>query len=228
MHHLVDEGPLACELVLMVGNAYHHYLGMQSETGKVLLGRSAKLQDEEFQRSLYGRDERHCLGREDGEGVRRAVIDVVVNDIPPSVCLRFLVSHVHIVGLLSLFRRNDYWQAVATDILHSHCLPARRMKPVVGIGLHCRNHHVSLPSGDIVCQMLGHRNLCLGLLAQRHTYGVADAVGEQCSNAYSALYAAVLTLASLRYTEMERVVHVLMVHGVYEQPYRLDHHYGIR
>ena len=58
--------------------------------------------------------------------------------------------------------------------------------------------------------MACHGYLSLGLLTERHAYGVAYPV-----------------LASLRHTEMERIVHVLGFHAAHEQPHRAHHHHRV-
>ena len=68
--------------------------------------------------------------------------------------------------------------------------------------------------GDIVDKVACHRYFSLRLLAKTNAYGVADAVGEQCSDAYGTLDASVLALASLSHAEVERIVHVIAVHLV--------------
>ena len=77
--------------------------------------------------------------------------------------------------------------------------------------------------GDVVDKVACHRYLSLWLLAQTHTYGVADAVGEQSSDTYGALYASVLALSSLSHAEVERIVHVVAVHLVDEQTHCAHH-----
>ena len=77
--------------------------------------------------------------------------------------------------------------------------------------------------GDIVDKVACHRYLSLWLLAKTNAYGVADAVGEQSSDTYGALYASVLALSSFSHAEVERIVHVVAVHLVDEQTHCAHH-----
>ena len=80
---------------------------------------------------------------------------------------------------------------------------------------------------DALHQFSGYRYLTLRLLAEAYADGVADALGQQCANAYSTLDAAVLTFAGLGDTQVQRIVHILAVHLLDQQPYRLHHHDGV-
>ena len=62
-----------------------------------------------------------------------------------------------------------------------------------GLGLLAQLHTL----GDEVYQLAGNRNLAFGLFAERHADGVADALGQQGTNAHGRLDAAVFSLAGL-------------------------------
>ena len=61
-------------------------------------------------------------------------------------------------------------------------------------------------------QLIGHGDFVLGSFAQTNADGVANTVGEQCSDTCCTLDAAVLTFACLRHAEMQREVHPLCLH----------------
>ena len=72
--------------------------------------------------------------------------------------------------------------------------------------------------------MAGHRNLGLGILRERDSHGVANAVGKQRANAHAALDAAILTLTGLGDAEVDGIMHVLFLHPDNEQPHAEHHH----
>ena len=86
---------------------------------------------------------------------------------------------------------------------------------------------MAFADGDVVNQFARHGDFKFRLLAQRHAHGVADAFGEQCADAHSRLYAAVLAVASLGHTEMQRIVHVLAVHFRHEAAHGLNHDHRV-
>ena len=79
----------------------------------------------------------------------------------------------------------------------------------------------------IASQMLCHRYLGLRLFAQRHTNGVANAVGQQRAYAHGTFYAAVFALASLGHAQVQGVVHIGLIHLAHQQSHRLHHHHGV-
>ena len=80
---------------------------------------------------------------------------------------------------------------------------------------------------DIVDEVTCHGDLCLGLLGERHTHGVTDAVGKQCTDTHGTFDSSVLTLTGFRHTEMERIVHILFVHRLNEQTHGAHHDDGV-
>ena len=81
---------------------------------------------------------------------------------------------------------------------------------------------------DVRGQFIGHRDFCFGRLRKRHTNGVADAIGQECTDTHGTFDASVLAFAGFRHTEVEREVHFLAAHRVYEQAHALHHHHGVR
>ena len=69
--------------------------------------------------------------------------------------------------------------------------------------------------------------LCLGFLRERHSDGVSNTVGKQCSNTHGTLDTSVLTLASLGHSEVEGIMHVLLVHFAHQQAHGAHHHNGV-
>ena len=63
--------------------------------------------------------------------------------------------------------------------------------------------------------------------AQAHAHRVAYAFGQQRTDAYGRLDAAVFTLTGLGDAQVKRIVHLLMPHLLDQQPYCLHHHAGI-
>ena len=75
--------------------------------------------------------------------------------------------------------------------------------------------------------MACHWNLSLGFLGERHSDGVANAVGKQCTNTHGTLDTSVLTLTGFGHSQMERIVHVLLVHLAHQQAHGAHHHNGV-
>ena len=59
------------------------------------------------------------------------------------------------------------------------------------------------------------------------TYGIADAIREQGSDAYGTLDSAILAFASFGYAEVEWVIHTFLLHFFYQEAHGADHHNGI-
>ena len=116
----------------------------------------------------------------------------------------------------------------ASHVSDSSGGPPLRVEPVERRCLCARYEHVSRPSCDVFHKMACHGYLSLGLLTERHAYGVAYPVCHERAHTDRAFYASVLALASLRHTEMERIVHVFGFHAAHEQPHRAHHHHRVR
>ena len=96
-------------------------------------------------------------------------------------------------------------------------IEAERDGVVVDAGLSLSTQPSAL--GDELHQSAGHGNLTFRFLRERHADGVADALSEQGTDAHGRLDASVLALAGFGHAEVERVVHVLLVHCLNEQAY---------
>ena len=77
---------------------------------------------------------------------------------------------------------------------------------------------------DGIDEFAGHRDLALRLLAQRYAHGVADTFRQQGTDTDSTLDAPVLALTGFSDAEVQRIVHILLVHRLDEQPYGSHHH----
>ena len=233
----VGQSTLLTQLVLLVADGYHHHFGMSLEACQILLRRSAELQHEELHVGLDARNERCGVVGEYRIGVLSASVGVEIDDILLSffsvggqrraavdvvgsgVGTKFGIDR----GLTVGQRGYHYGHIRAANASCSACLATFGAQPVE-VGRRCSGHHeVAFVLGDVVDKVACHRYLSLWLLAQTHTYGVADAVGEQCSDTYGALYASVLALSSFSHAEVERIVHVVAVHLVDEQTHCAHH-----
>ena len=87
---------------------------------------------------------------------------------------------------------------------------------------------MSLTRADVFNQFLRHRHLQLRVFAQRHANGVAHTLGKQRANAHSALYSAVLAVASLGDAQVQRKVHIFGIHSHNQSPNRFHHHHRVR
>ena len=76
---------------------------------------------------------------------------------------------------------------------------------------------------DALC----HRNLAFGLLAQTYADGVANAVNKQGADTHGTLQTTVLALSGLRYTQVQGIIHSLLLHLLAEQTDALHHHHRI-
>ena len=253
VHHLVHQGALLAQAVLVVTHAHHHHLRMLLQASHILVGRCSEGQDEKFGRCLACSEERYGVVREHRIGAWCAVVDVEVDEV--TLCALHLFGHVSAtideVGLLvgtvsegigayvtvmSCRRCNDHRHVGAADRqdvalgighLDGACGAARWTKPVKLRVLCSGYEHVARVLADILYEMFSHRNFCLRLLAQAHAYGVANAVGEQCSNAHGTLYASVLALTGFGHAEVEGIVHVGLVHLADEQTHGAHHDHGV-
>ena len=235
----MHEGALLAKAVGMVAHAHYHHLGMVHQAGDILLGIHSILHHEKLGDEGIARHEGHGIIGEYGIGVGSAVPYGEIHNV-------FLVgrtlggkvlANVDIVGgevgIELHLRRcrklcdDDGRHVGAADILHRVSGTTLGAEPVeLGRSLG-GNHHVAVALCDIVNQMTCHGNLCLGLLGERHAYGVAYAVGEQCPYAHGALDASVLALAGLGHSQVQWIVHVLLVHLAHQQAHRAHHHHGV-
>ena len=76
---------------------------------------------------------------------------------------------------------------------------------------------------DIVYQVTGHWYFGFGLFTERHAHGVANAVGQQGTNAHGTLDATVFALSSLGHAEMKRIVHVFLFHLAHQKAHGAYH-----
>ena len=79
-----------------------------------------------------------------------------------------------------------------------------------------------------VDQLTGYGNLALRLFGERHADGVANTLRQQGADTYGTLDAPVFALASLCDTQMQGIVHILLVHGLDKQTYGGNHDHSIR
>ena len=73
-----------------------------------------------------------------------------------------------------------------------------------------------------------HGYFTFWFFAQRYADGVANALCQQCSDSYGTFDTAILSFASFRHTEVQGVVHVLLVHCGYQQSHGCHHHDCVR
>ena len=232
----------------MVAHTHHHGFGMCLEAGQIFVGIHPILQHQKLHVGLNGSEQRHGMIREYGIHVvlvGQTAIGVEVNDIPlprPAL-LRQLLPHIHIVGahvgivvtpgqgiLLPSTghdRCDDHRHLSAADVQHRACLPAFGLHPIEVGTCPGRYRCVSTSLADIFHQMSGHGDFGFRFLAQRHTDGVADAIGQQCADAHGTLYPAVLALAGLGHAQVQRIVHALALHRGHQQAHRLHHHHRV-
>ena len=233
----VGQCTLLTQLVLLVADGYYHHFGMSLEACQILLRRSAELQHEELHVGLDARNERCGVVGEYRIGVLSANVGVEVDDILLSLLAVGWQRRatVYVVGSgvgtefgidsgLTVGQRGYHYGHIrAANASCCTCLATFGAQPIE-VGRRCSGHHeVAFVLGDVVDKVACHRYLSLWLLAQTHTYGVADAVGEQSSDAYGALYTSVFALASLSHAEVERIVHVVAVHLVDKQTHCAHH-----
>ena len=168
-------------------------------------------------------------------------VGIVIEDVLLVLHLVFRQSALYIdVVRLRQFRRrdinsslsglsggNDNRHVAATDIACRHRFAAFRTE-IIKAGIpFAGDEKMLLVTTDIPCEIPRYRNLALRLFTQRHTDSIADAVGKQRTDAHGAFDTAVFTLAGLRDTEMERIVHTLFVHFGHEETHRSDHDNGV-
>lgn len=212
--HLVGHGAHLSGAVLVLGEADHHHFGMVAQTGEILFGGGAVLQDEELQRCVGGGEEGHGGGGVDGVGAGLALPGVEVDDVAAAgyALLGQGGSGVEVVGggvgvvvCVGAGGKggDDGGHVVAADAEHGLCLAAHGCAPgVVGCG-GGGDDAVSLACGDMADELACDGYLGFGLFAEAHAYGVADAVGEECADAQCALDASVLALSGLGDAEVQ-------------------------
>ena len=111
---------------------------------------------------------------------------------------------------------------------HSASGAALRAHPREVLRLGAWHESVSGTLRDIVDEVARNGYLRFRLLAQTHADSVADTVGKQCADAHRTLDASVLAFASLGDAEVERIVHVRLVHLGDEQTHRAHHDDRVR
>ena len=79
-------------------------------------------------------------------------------------------------------------------------------------------------ASHVIGKFLGYRYLILGSLGKRHTQGIANSVGQQCTNTHSALYAAILGITGLGNTKMQGIRDTLFGHHTYKTANGCHHH----
>ena len=239
---LVSQRTLLAEAVLLVGHSHNHYLRVSLQASHVLLRRRAELQHEELHLCLHSTHERRSVVREDRVGVRLAGVGVEVDDVFLSVAavLGQISTAIDVVGghigvelhalcVVVLSKRSNHDGRVrAADASCSACLATLGAHPREVLRLGSGHEGVSGTLRDIVDEVACDGYLRLRLLAQTHADGVADAVGKQCADAHRTLDASVFALASLGHAEVERIVHVSLVHLGDEQAHGAHHDDGVR
>ena len=206
------------------------------------------MHDEELGDEGIARQQWHCIIGEDGIGVGSTVPNGEIHDIllVGRTILWQILTHIYIVGnevgisrcssgiiircssrIVGQLRDDDHGHVCSADILYGISGSTLRTEPVELRRCLGRNHHVSGTSGDIVNEMACHWYLSLGFLGERHSYGVANAVGKQCTNTHGTLDTSVLTLTGFGHSQMERIVHVLLVHLAHQQAHGAHHHHRV-
>ena len=77
-------------------------------------------------------------------------------------------------------------------------------------------------------QLPRHGDFRFGGLGQRNTHRIAQPVFKQRADADRAFDAPILTISGLRHTEVQRVVHPLVIHSFDQQAIRLHHDLRVR
>ena len=85
-----------------------------------------------------------------------------------------------------------------------------------------------LPLEYIVPQLAGHWNLGFGCFAQGDADRIAQAIGQQGTDAQRTLDASIFTITSLCHAQVKREVHPLTLHDLSQQTDSTYHHYGVR
>ena len=135
----------------------------------------------------------------------------------------------HVLEFIGPVAGNDHRLATAADaVIDSGGHPSLGTQGVISRAVLPGDIGMALPLRDIVHEFAGHGHLELRLLAERDTDGVAQALGQQGTDAHSALDAPILAKSRLGHAQVEREVHVLAVHGVHQSPHGLDHHDNVR
>ncbi len=248
-HQLVGEGPLLAQAVHVVAYRHGHHVGVGFQAGDVFLARRPVGDDEEFQfrlRALQERDEREG---EYGEQVvfeshalhylPEGVIHVEVHDVflirvhvgrHLLACVYIVGLHVGVVEPIHVAvnpAAYHHRHVVAPDISHMVRGAPLGVHPVELFRRDARHEGVSGAFRHIVGEVSCHGDFSLRLLAERHADGVADAVGEQCSDAHRTLNPSVLAVSGFGNAEVQRIVHAFLRHGVHEKSHRPHHHHGV-
>jgi len=105
---------------------------------------------------------------------------------------------------------------------HLHPAAAAELGGRIALGV--EHLEAARTRGELLDELLRHGDFVLGGLGQRDANRVADAVGQQCTDAHGALDAPLEAVARLRHTQMNRIVHPLGIHRLDQQPVGVDHH----
>ena len=81
---------------------------------------------------------------------------------------------------------------------------------------------------DGIHEFAGYGDLALRLLTQRDAHGITNALRQQGANAHSTLDTSILALTGFSDAEVQRIVHILLIHRLDEQAHSGHHHDGVR
>ena len=81
-----------------------------------------------------------------------------------------------------------------------------------------------LPSGKVVAQQTGDRNLPFGGFGQRYADRVTDSVGQQGSDSDGRFDPSLAVVSGFGHPEVERIGHTLFLHGGDQQAVGVYHH----
>ena len=95
------------------------------------------------------------------------------------------------------------------------------------IALWVQNCKLARACCKVVNDHICYGNLILRCLGERYADCIANAVGKQCANAHSTLYATLNAISSLCYAKVNRVVHTLCLHSLGKQSVGVHHHAGV-
>ena len=133
-----------------------------------------------------------------------------------------------IVELVGPITRNDHRLARAADaIVHLDSQSPLGTQIVIALAVIAFDRLMSLALSHVVYQFASYRHFLLGFLAERDTDGVAQTLGHEGANAHGALDTAILAKSGLGHAQMQREMHILLVHSVNQTPNCLDHDHDI-
>ena len=209
----MDERTLFAEAVGVVALRDNDHLRMVAQAGLDFFSEGRIGEEEKLHLSLAHPDERQGFGREDRIGIRLTGPQIGIYNVLDA---RFsllsggkLTPRIHIIGqrrtkmrIAVETRGDNNGRMRATDIAHSdRGAPIRRNVVEAGKGA-TGNKRMAGALHNVGGQLIGHRNFCLGGLTQRYANRIANAVGQECTYAGSALDAAVLALAGFRHAQV--------------------------